>query len=266
MEKRKEITLLLISDIHLGRHGSDSTLRELKRILDRHADVADQILFPGDFANGSKDSEYGALSEILSGFPYEKVSVVPGNHDIAGPGVLVPSQKRRVRNKKRFMDCLGRFLPENGRDDFPYLKIVGDIAIVGLNTIPSVDWRRPYTLIQSAGIVGAKQTEKLSAILASEEVRGKWIIVLMHHDPYNKRRKDPAPFVAKKGFRLFLESAASSQNIILVCGHNHNCAIEKISGNLMHVQTPSLWAALRRNEKHYLKLKIMEKLEWEELA
>lgn len=229
------LTIAHMSDVHLApisglgvRHinlkralGYANWLRKrhkihLRRVVDDLvADLArqkvDHIIVSGDLTNLGLPGEHeAALAWLQALGPPDRVSVVPGNHDIycrlrRDPGV------ERWRGYMT-SDATGASRVEDAVGGFPYVRLVGGLAIVGVNSaVPT----RPFMAI---GEVGGRQIAALARTLDRLGKEGLRRIVVIHHPPL------PGQADARRGLvdaaRLEETLVAHGADLVLH-GHNH---------------------------------------------
>ncbi|MEN2495139.1 MAG: 3',5'-cyclic adenosine monophosphate phosphodiesterase CpdA [Hyphomicrobiaceae bacterium hypho_1] len=157
-------------------HNSDLT----KVILDDvHNQNIDHVAVSGDFSNFGLPIEHSrALTWLqLAGQP-EKVSAVPGNHDVYSR--LLRDQG--ILRWKRYMSSFS-YRQEDGKssnyvfDHFPYVRRWGNIALIGLNSAI------PTNVGSAVGKIGKKQLSLLKTILENLQQNQTYRIVMLHHPP-----------------------------------------------------------------------------------
>ncbi len=229
------VTIAQLTDVHLGpirgftprywslkratgyvnwtrsrRHALSGTV--LARIVaDVRAMAPDHVAVTGDLVNIGLPAEIEAATAWLAGLgPPELVSVIPGNHDIyARPGHTHAIEHWAAHA----LSCrLGREFHDHADAPFPYVRIVGRVALVGLNSaIPTP----PFV---AAGRLGEMQRARLSAMLERLGAAGFARLVMIHHPPLpgqaSRSRgladaEDLAGILARSGAEL------------VVHGHNH---------------------------------------------
>lgn len=229
------LTIAHLSDVHLApitglglRHanikralGFANWLRKRHKIhlratvdalvADLDGQKVDHIIVSGDLTNLGLPGEHEAALTWLKalGAP-DRVSVVPGNHDIycrlwRDPG---------VERWRAYMtsDAAGASRVENAVGGFPYVRMVGGLAIVGVNSaVPT----RPFMAI---GEIGERQLAALAATLAKLGAEGLRRLVVVHHPPL------PGQADARRGLvdaaRLEATLIAHGADLVLH-GHNH---------------------------------------------
>ncbi len=230
------VTIAHLSDVHLAplrglglRHlnakralGLANWLRKRRKMHLRSAidalthDLAqqkvDHIIVSGDLVNLGLPGEHAAAFEWLQAIgPPEKVSVVPGNHDIycrlwRDPGV--------ERWRAYMASCAkGRkILPASPSGGFPYLRIIGRVAIVGLNSaIPT----RPFSAI---GRAGDEQIEVAGRLLGRLGKEGFTRLVVIHHPPLAGQADATRMLTdADRMEAMLVQNGAE----MVVHGHNH---------------------------------------------
>jgi 3',5'-cyclic AMP phosphodiesterase CpdA len=176
---------------------------------DLAAQRPDHIAVTGDLVNISLGDEFAQarayLNRLGSG---DRVTVVPGNHDAY---VTVPWDK----STGLWSDYMtGRHAgegdaerPPRDADDFPFVRRLGDIALIGVSTaVPTA----PFI---AAGELGPTQLARLDAMLEELGGAGMFRVVLIHHPPFaggaykRKSLRDAGAFadtIARRGAELVL--------------------------------------------------------------
>lgn len=140
----------------------------------------DHLVITGDFTNLALEKEFSAARRFLDAFdlPPEKISIVPGNHDMYTSG-----SARSKRFFKTFEPYLTSDLPSFSTDHaagpFPYVHLRGPLAIIGLASA------LPRPVLIASGNIGKSQLDALDRILALPQVRSRLPVILLHHPPYN---------------------------------------------------------------------------------
>ena len=232
----RRFTLAHISDVHLGplprfmlRHwnakrvlGYVNWVRNRRRahlpqtlarlVADLSEQAPEHVAVTGDLINIGLPEEYEAAARWLErlGAP-ERVSVVPGNHDIythldddIGVGRWSPYMRSTAP------DALAP-LTGTALETFPYVRRLGAIALIGLNSaLPTGPFR-------AGGWFGAAQLGRLEATLRQLSSGPVTRVVLVHHPAL------PHQAPAAKA----LADAADLEDVIVRCGaelvlHGHN--------------------------------------------
>jgi 3',5'-cyclic AMP phosphodiesterase CpdA len=156
---------------------------ELVRAVAAHlsASKVDHVVISGDVSNLALEAEFKAVRRLLDdvlALPPSAVTLVPGNHDVYTRGA-----ERRQRFAEYFEPYLTSDMPElttrheGGR--FPVVKLTGRAAIIGLSSALA---RPPFF---ASGRLGDEQLVALGEILASDDVKGRLPIVVLHHPVHN---------------------------------------------------------------------------------
>ena len=153
------------------RHMRDSIIDQI--VGDVKAERPDHIAVTGDLVNLALDreTEMAKLWLELLGSPHD-VSVVPGNHDAYVPGAF----DKICRAWAAWMTGDGATGPVD-RHSFPYLRVRGDVALVGVTTA------RATAPFMANGFFRAGQGKRLGAMLADAGRRGLFRVVMIHHPP-----------------------------------------------------------------------------------
>lgn len=230
------VTLAHISDVHLAPlQGFHPRYWNLKRGLgylnwqrgrrfvhQRHvadrlaADMAaqgpDHIAVTGDLANIGLPAEYEAALSWLAGLgPPDRVTVVPGNHDIYTERLHGASCLARWR-AYMVSDDWGRALAHAGRDGFPFVRRVGPLALVGLNSAV------PTPPFVAAGRLGNRQLAALAGTLGALGRQGMVRVVLVHHPPLPGQAPPRRALEDAADFERVLEAEGAE---LVLHGHNH---------------------------------------------
>ena len=137
-------------------------------IADALALRSDHIAITGDLVNLGLPAEHeAALSGYANVGPPDKVTVIPGNHDIY-------SSMRGDRGVARWADYMGC---EEDTLAFPFVRRVGPLALVGLNSAVETP---PFI---ASGRLGPHQLEIAQEQLAELGEEGAIRVVLIHHPP-----------------------------------------------------------------------------------
>lgn len=198
----------------------------------------DHVVVTGDCTNLALESEFELVRSYLEndlGMPPEQVSLVPGNHDTYTRGAF---------KSRRFQCYLGEYITSDlpggsgvpGIGRFPYVRLRGDVAIIGLSSAV------PRMPIVASGQIGAPQRMALHALLAHEEVKRRFPVILQHH-PWHQ------PPSAKKRFLQGLADAEAQREVLqdlprglLLHGHLHrrvHRVLETAAGHIDEVGATS---------------------------
>lgn len=200
------VRLAHLSDVHLGPiQGFTPAFWNTKRaagylnwhrnrrhayrrdVLERlTADLAaanvDQCLVSGDLCNIGLPAEMAAAAAWLAtlGVP-DRVAVVPGNHDI----YTSIGEDRGVERWAPYMtgdpayqyEADDAVRPSCGRLAFPYVRRIGDVAVIALNSAVETPPFRAH------GELGSAQLSRLAVILDETGTQGLVRVVMLHHAP-----------------------------------------------------------------------------------
>ncbi len=226
-------TLVHLSDVHLGpitgfhpRHWN--TKRALgflnwqrgrrrvhvRSVADRIAADAlahnpDHIAVTGDLANLGLPGEYaGALAWLEALGDPQRVSVVPGNHDIytgrLGGDSCLRTWAPFMRNSESWT--------EDETVRFPYVRTQGPVALIGLNSAV------PTPPFVAAGQLGEGQIAQLAACLERLKEARYIRVVLIHHPPLPGQA---APRRALADAAALAEVLDRHGAELVLHGHNH---------------------------------------------
>ena len=180
-------------------------------LADGLAAGADHLLVTGDLtAIGTRDELEQARAALA---PFEsRLTVIPGNHDRT-------SRATAPHFESVFGDVLRSDLPELcAEGPYPLVHLIGEqVAIVGLDS-----GRVPRIPGVARGWVGRAQLSALERILADDRLRGRAVVVAVHHAPLEPNGK---PDRALHGLldAAALLAIADQHRVAAIChGHIHH--------------------------------------------
>lgn len=140
----------------------------------------DHVVITGDVSNLALEREFEKVRRFVEddlGFTDDRVSIVPGNHDAYTGGA-----HRSRRFDRTFARYLRSDVPVAEEGAFPFVKLRGPAAIIGLSTA------KPRPPFVASGALGGAQVDALRRALAHPEVQRRTVVVLQHHPWHNKGR------------------------------------------------------------------------------
>ncbi len=190
---------------------------------DIRAQAPDALMaLTGDVVNISTRAEFAAARAWLEELARPQALVlVPGNHDFyvadaraAGLALLAPWMSG---------DPAADALPQ-----FPTVRYVGNIAVIGLNSTFAAPWR------EASGRLGVAQLERLEAVLRDCAAKGLCRVVLVHHPPLPALSDKPRK--ALKDDAALEEVLARAGAELVLFGHTHRWGhmAREVSGGVMH--------------------------------
>lgn len=179
-----------LSDLHISFKDEDERGKRLIELLGEVKERnCDHIIITGDIADNPDIRDLLFIREIFSHFDLldsDKLSVIPGNHDIFGGAAKGKNFFRFIKecseinydvNENTFIDTFKETFPEN--NSFPYLKVLDNTAVIAINSIDRFSIEKNPE--GSNGRLDNDNLEKLKNILSSEVIKNKYRIVLIHH-------------------------------------------------------------------------------------
>ncbi len=170
----------------------------------------DHIAVTGDLANiGLPQEHINALAWLESLGPPSRVTVIPGNHDIY-------SRLRRDVGTGRW----ARYMTSDaegarhagGGDGFPFVRVLGRVALIGLNSAV------PTPPLVASGRLGSAQLERLGQVLERLAAAQLFRLVLIHHPPLSGQARR---FRALEDTRQLEAVLAKHGAELVIHGHNH---------------------------------------------
>ena len=202
----KEYLIAHISDLHLNPIYFPERTNLFRTLLHQCRQLnVDHIVITGDITNQARKEELDHFRDVLKEFSLldsKKVTVIIGNHDIFGgpyhaEDVLkFPSTCKTTDYDMRVEEFYkatketfegAKFF--SSKTIFPFVKILGDAAIVGVNSVAR--WNALKNPIGSNGKVEKEQHDALKAIFNSALLKGKHVLVAIHHH-FNKMGDEKA--------------------------------------------------------------------------
>ncbi|MEQ1651281.1 MAG: metallophosphoesterase [Hyphomicrobium sp.] len=201
-------------------------------IADAKALRADHIVITGDLINLGLPREYEAALDWLKsvGSP-DRVTVIPGNHDIY-------SRLHGDAGVARWAAYMG------GEADtlaFPFVRRFGPVALIGLNSAIETP---PFV---AAGRLGPDQIEVTRDLLERLGDDDAIRVVLIHHPPLDGLASTRRGLKDVKPFQNMLEKNGAD---LVLYGHNHRPQLtwlETMTGPLAVIGGASASAAKRHN-------------------
>ncbi|GGH28794.1 metallophosphoesterase [Alsobacter metallidurans] len=182
-------------------------------IADMKSFEPDHIACTGDLINIGLHGEFQVAREFLEdlGAP-DKVSFVPGNHDAY--------VRTTLRDIERFLSPW--MTSDNGKfEGFPYVRLVGPIAIVGLSSaVPT----GPFV---ASGTLGREQREKVANVLAFLAQQPLARVVLIHHPPHRSGSLTGRGLTDASALEEILGQTGAD---LILHGHNHVTSVNRIAG------------------------------------
>lgn len=209
----------LIGYLNWRHNRSRSMTRDrLNALIDDLKDrEPDHIAVTGDLTNVALPGEIENARDWLRALgPGESVTAIPGNHD-----AYVPFADRQYcRLWAPWMS--DGFSTDEGPARFPFLRILGKFALIGLSTAV------PTPPFMATGRLGQEQIKELKKILQDAENNGLFRIILIHHPPtvYDLRHKFRRLTDATQFRELIRQTGAE----LILHGHNHVAQSATIQG------------------------------------
>jgi 3',5'-cyclic AMP phosphodiesterase CpdA len=221
------------SGVHL-----DEVLDALVR--DVHEQAPTHTVVTGDITNIALPEEFVRAARWLEQLgPATDVSVIPGNHDAY---VAIPWNES--------LGLWAKYMTGDGEDDcsssddFPFVRIRGNVAIVGVSTA------LPVGPLLATGAVGRSQLDRLQRRLEFLGMRGLFRIVLIHHPPLKGATHTRKRLVDGDAFCAAVAEAGAE---LVLHGHTHRSGlmtIDSARGGVPVISAPSA-SASRQVGEHY---------------
>ena len=212
-------------------------------VADLKAQPVDHIAVTGDLTNIGLPEEFRRVGAWLAdvGAP-ETVTVIPGNHDAYTPLVRDPGFWRWAPYMSA-NEAGARFMGDASAANFPFLRLFGEIALIGLSTaVPTFPGL-------ATGRLGHAQLQALDAMLAQLGEAGYCRVVLIHHPPLPGMTQWARALSDAPALRDVLVAQGAE---LVIYGHNHRFRVMTLparTGTIPIVGAPSASLATQSPEK-----------------
>jgi len=219
-----------ISDLHLsGETGGWKNYDWMEYFLVKLEDwEVDHLIICGDivakYDDPADSDDFFNLRELLTSYGWyesKRCTIVPGNHDMRYMGNF-PTIARSMRQIYPKL-----FRGQAKYNKLPYIitKVIGNVVIIGLDSVTD----NPWTSF-SKGYLDECQTDELLRILKLSEIKDKYIIIAMHHGPYEAGIATGHLVDYDEFWEVLGDDKAGDVNLI-VHGHAHE-SFEEINGDI----------------------------------
>lgn len=199
LDKKGFMKIAHISDIHICSENKKNNINNLKTLLTHITGLNyDHIVITGDLTHNADQRDFKLLRQIFDSYGLLdtfKLSLTIGNHDIFGgihyaEDIISFPEKCLKLDYDKKVKQFGKYFSEVFEKTFrpvgkifPYAKDLGDILIIGVNSIDK--YSRLKNPFASNGHVSKDELSGLKEILSINEYKEKNKIVLIHHH-FNK--------------------------------------------------------------------------------
>lgn len=192
----------------IRRNTLDPLIRNLQEM------APDHIAVTGDLVNLALDDEFENARNFLERLgSQEAVSAICGNHDAYLPGSLA----KAIQTWQPYLSSDPELETKAGL--FPYLRIRGDVALIGCN---SGEATLPFF---ATGYFREEQADRLRKIL--QQTRDICRVVMIHHPPISGATKWHKRLI---GTELFQQVISEEGAELILHGHTHLATRNTISG------------------------------------
>lgn len=179
-------------------------------VEDLSSEEVEHVLVTGDLTNLALESEFARARGLLEPIAlYERLSVVPGNHDIYTRG-----SEREQRFERYFGDLMWPSETTASDRTYPWYKDVNGVAVVGLCSA------RPRLPFIATGEIGGDQLDRLKLLAERHDFENRFTIVLVHHN-LHERTKRKNLMHGLNDRRELLELCESVGVNLVLHGHTH---------------------------------------------
>jgi len=194
------------------RHRERAHDRGVLQLLERDLALENptHVAVTGDLTNlGLPWEHQQALAWLQSLGPEDRVSVIPGNHDIY---TRIGRDEGTLRWRPFMLsDVEGcRYAPHAW--GFPYVRMIGPVALIGLNSAIETP---PFV---ASGNLGQDQRDRLKEVLHKLGADGLFRLVMIHHPPLPGLTSPGRALKDAADLRTILIQAGAE---LVIHGHNH---------------------------------------------
>jgi Icc protein len=198
--------------------------RKLRRAIDGAKRVgAHHLVISGDLTEIGAPGEYETMAEVLhdSGLPPERITLVPGNHDLysAADGW-----------RWALAGPLAAFAPTSA-------EAPGKIVDIGAAAIMPIDATFHQPVTRSAGLMAQGTLEIVERRAADAALAGRPLIVVQHHPPFERSTSALHWLDGLVGAARMMHVLETFRNLFVLHGHLHHiidralgCGIHRILG------------------------------------
>lgn len=193
---RNSYTIVHISDPHLSHRYHRDHIKSFTSLLRSLIETGfDHLIITGDIVSTGDAEDFYVARKLLDRFDLlhsERLTVVPGNHDIfGGPhrAVDVLSFPKYIRNvdyrrnlelfNETFTETFDNVQTVSNSSLYPFIKEAGPFVILGLNSIPK--WSLFHNPVGSNGSISQQQFDALGQLSGHPVFKHKIPIVAIHH-------------------------------------------------------------------------------------
>lgn len=212
-----------------GKRRDAHPTRLLEAAVAELADDAsiDHVVVTGDLTNLALESELARARKILAPLAH-KISVIPGNHDV---------YTRGAEKSRRFETHFGDWMWSGTDLDYPWLKLLGDVALLGFSSALA---RLPFI---ATGHVSQAQLARLAALHESGAFAGRCAVALVHHNVHPRGfRKDRMHGLGNR--EPFIAALAAAGVRLVLHGHTHVAHRFEHEGVTIIGSGSSTWSSL----------------------
>jgi len=208
--------IIHMSDLHIGFEDLEEKFGLIvKNLISEKGNYAGEyvIVITGDLINDANhQDDYAKVNtqlDILRQTGFKDILVIPGNHDY-GTG---------SNGDKKFVKLFAQTMFGEAVS-YPKKDIIEGIAFIGLDSIAEeLHW---YDKLFSEGELGSKQLDRLSALLAEDEVRScQKRVIYLHHHPFDARPLHQLKDSDKLKKVLIAANDGNNSIDAILYGHNH---------------------------------------------
>ncbi|MGD1037133.1 MAG: metallophosphoesterase [Roseiarcus sp.] len=190
-------------------------------VADLRAQSPDHVAMTGDVANIGLAAEFRRAAGWMAalGEPAD-VSFTPGNHDAYVRDAMEPLAET-------FAPWTSSDMGTDGHDRFPFLRVRGDVALIGLNS------GAPTAPLLATGRLGARQIVALGDLLQETGARGLARVILIHHPPLSR---GDSPLRGLTDARALETIVGRFGAEAMLHGHTHRRAVRHLPSSASRVE------------------------------
>ncbi|MEW5847986.1 MAG: metallophosphoesterase [Myxococcota bacterium] len=204
-----------------SRHFKGVEARIATLLEDVDAQGVDHAVCTGDITAMSTVAEFARCAAIFGARMQqpERYTVVPGNHDRYTP---------RAASEKYFEAHFSSLA--GGTGTFPFIKrLAPGVTLIGL------DPNRPTSMLDSSGLLGARQRSELRAMLTDPSLKSDFVVVALHYGILRENGRPDATSHGLEDYREALDILDSRDRHadLVLHGHTHKHYVVKAERTTM---------------------------------
>ncbi|NTW49337.1 MAG: hypothetical protein HGB19_06355 [Chlorobiales bacterium] len=256
-----------ITDLHINSADNPERLEQLeflvKNIFD---DGYDHLIVTGDLVDVANEDDMRLIRQLferLGVFDWQKLTVIPGNHDIFGKyelnaervfvNAMNAAGNKSIEKLRVFSEIFRDVMTPNDQAHyyFPFIKVIdgpgGGIAIIAFNSV--LELSLTENPIGSRGYIRREELNAVENPLVMDFLKDKFVITISHHGYRVFEPENPAEQAFVWSMELinnqeYLQTMKRINTRIALHGHFHRADSYHVDG--IHIVNGGAFKRARR--------------------